>query len=206
MAKRKKAETETVCRTQDKDFETLSTLPTYSVSEKPRQHKKTYHELLQDPRWQKKRTEILIRDDFECQSCGDKDKTLHIHHRWYIWDNPPWDYPDHCFITLCENCHKRAKTLNNELVLAFHDIFDFNSIDDFVDSLKVCKKLLIKIKQEQPNVYADNLIIWKHMIEEPDFSVMVNRLMIYDGGARQDFVKYLYKIGYYGYTRCEPDI
>ena len=31
-----------------------------------------YSEKLKDPRWQKKRLEILERDNFRCQYCGDK--------------------------------------------------------------------------------------------------------------------------------------
>ena len=43
----------------------------------------TYKEKLLDPRWQKKRLEILNRDNFTCQCCGDDKKTLNIHHKYY---------------------------------------------------------------------------------------------------------------------------
>ncbi len=64
-----------------------------------------YSDKLKDPRWQKKRLEILQRDDFSCRKCGDKSSTLHIHHKYYTKDVEPWDYKDDCFITLCETCH-----------------------------------------------------------------------------------------------------
>lgn len=60
---------------------------------------------LQDPRWQKKRLEILDRDGFACQLCKDKESTLHVHHLKYIGDNP-WDTPDSLLITVCEACHE----------------------------------------------------------------------------------------------------
>lgn len=66
----------------------------------------TYSEKLLDPRWQKKRLEILNRDGFKCLDCGDADSTLHVHHRYYISGRHPWEYPDFCFKTLCKDCHK----------------------------------------------------------------------------------------------------
>lgn len=66
---------------------------------------KTYSEKLKDPRWQKKRLEILNRDKFKCQSCGNGELTLHVHHTKYIRGNDPWDYKDNFLVTLCELCH-----------------------------------------------------------------------------------------------------
>lgn len=70
--------------------------------------KLTYVEKLKDPRWQKKRLEILSRDNFTCQSCYDKTATLHLHHLDYISGNEPWEYPDEYLLTLCEKCHKKV--------------------------------------------------------------------------------------------------
>lgn len=63
----------------------------------------TYAEKLKDPRWQKKRLEILSRDGFSCWWCGDKETTLHVHHEAYSGE--PWEIPEYCLITLCEECH-----------------------------------------------------------------------------------------------------
>ena len=64
-----------------------------------------YSEKLKDPRWQKKRLEILQRDNFTCQRCDDKTTTLIVHHKDYLPKSEPWDYPDILLITLCEDCH-----------------------------------------------------------------------------------------------------
>lgn len=64
----------------------------------------TYSEKLRDPRWQKKRLQILNRDNFTCQWCQDTESTLHIHHLKYKGD--PWDIEDEFLITLCETCHQ----------------------------------------------------------------------------------------------------
>lgn len=63
-----------------------------------------YSEKLKDPRWQKKRLEILKRDDFKCTLCGDSQSTLHVHHLKYLDD--PWDIEDEFLVTHCEHCHK----------------------------------------------------------------------------------------------------
>lgn len=66
----------------------------------------SYQEKLTDPRWQKKRLEILERDGWKCRYCNDGKSTLHVHHILYISGNQPWEYKDSNFITLCEKCHK----------------------------------------------------------------------------------------------------
>lgn len=63
-----------------------------------------YSEKLKDPRWQKKRLEILQRDNFTCQLCEDKTTTLHIHHKKYTGE--PWEAPEEDLVTLCEHCHE----------------------------------------------------------------------------------------------------
>jgi hypothetical protein len=65
----------------------------------------TYKEKLKDPRWQKKRLEILERDMWTCQSCMDSASSLHVHHRYYASVENPWDYPSAALVALCETCH-----------------------------------------------------------------------------------------------------
>lgn len=73
----------------------------------------SYIELLRDPRWQKKRLEIMQRDEFACQRCFDSESTLNVHHRFYKKDSAPWDYPDGSLVTLCESCHKDESAILN---------------------------------------------------------------------------------------------
>jgi len=68
-----------------------------------------YSQKLRDPRWQKKRLHIMERDDWTCQKCFDADSTLVVHHRRYLPDKEPWDYPDYLLITLCEECHDQER-------------------------------------------------------------------------------------------------
>lgn len=74
----------------------------------------TYTEKLKSPKWQRKRLEILQRDNFTCTKCKSASETLHVHHRWYEENTEVWDYPDIVYQTLCEKCHKNT---NPELKL-----------------------------------------------------------------------------------------
>lgn len=73
--------------------------------------KTTYSEKLKDPLWQKKRLSVLSRDKFTCKLCGDKETTLHIHHKAYEYGKEPWDYDMDNFQTLCEPCHSLTELL-----------------------------------------------------------------------------------------------
>ena len=69
-----------------------------------------YFEKLRDPRWQKKRLEILNRDGFACRECHAKNRPLHVHHLFY--QGPPWRTPNFGLLTLCEDCHEEQHASN----------------------------------------------------------------------------------------------
>ena len=78
-----------------------------------------YSEKLKDPRWQKKRLEVLDRDGWTCQWCFDAESTLHVHHLWYC-NGEPWEVGDAALITLCESCHEtegKSRKNNEDLLL-----------------------------------------------------------------------------------------
>lgn len=65
----------------------------------------SYSQKLKSPLWQRKRLEIMGRDDFKCTACSLSNETLAVHHIWYTGYNP-WDAPDSDLQTLCDPCHK----------------------------------------------------------------------------------------------------
>lgn len=67
---------------------------------------KKYSDQLRDPRWQRKRLEVLSRENFRCQECYSTERTLHVHHVLYRRDALPWEYADNELIVLCETCHE----------------------------------------------------------------------------------------------------
>ena len=112
--------------------------------------KKNYSELLKDPRWQKKRLEILQRDKFTCRSCNDDLSTLHVHHFYYDNELLPWEYKDDDLITLCETCHKAITGLDRMLkysdygmetvicVTSLINQLEIDSINKFYESKNIC--------------------------------------------------------------------
>lgn len=77
--------------------------------------KKPYWEKLRDPRWQRKRLEVMERDGFACRSCGDSESTLNVHHGYYVKGREPWEYRDETLWTLCEECHEEIQELDLDL-------------------------------------------------------------------------------------------
>lgn len=82
----------------------------------------TYAEKLRDPRWQKKRLEVMKRDKFTCRDCGATDKTLHVHHCFYEKGNP-WETGSALMLTLCDKCHESRGELETQGKRALGFIF-----------------------------------------------------------------------------------
>jgi hypothetical protein len=68
-----------------------------------------YKEKLRDPRWQKKRLEILKRDKWKCKLCKDEKTELHVHHINYTGE--PWEAPNSDLVTLCAHCHVEVEQI-----------------------------------------------------------------------------------------------
>lgn len=75
----------------------------------------TYAEKLKDPRWQKRRLEILELDHHSCRNCNFKEN-LQVHHRAYLVGAQPWDYPEELLITLCAKCHHEEEHFKAEII------------------------------------------------------------------------------------------
>jgi len=88
-----------------------------------------YSEQLKSPKWQKKRLEIMQRDKFTCQLCGDKETTLNVHHINYINNKKCWEYKDKELITLCEHCHKEVELLKKDYKTNIENISIYKSTE-----------------------------------------------------------------------------
>lgn len=77
--------------------------------------KPTYWDLLKSPEWQKKRLEIMQRDEWRCTQCGSTVNWLQVHHGYYQTGKKPWEYPDETLHTLCEDCHKETTEMMRKI-------------------------------------------------------------------------------------------
>jgi hypothetical protein len=98
---------------------------------KPQQ---TYWQKLRDPRWQKKRLEIMQRDEFMCQNCFDKSTTLNVHHKIYTKGCEPWEYDDDNYITLCEPCHKSSHELIDDIKNRIYSPFMYDVFYELINN------------------------------------------------------------------------
>ncbi len=89
--------------------------------------KNNYAKQLQNPLWQKKRLEIMQRDDFACKMCHDDETMIQVHHTAYKKDLAPWEYGDSELITLCKDCHFEVTRLMKEEDVLFEEISIFKS-------------------------------------------------------------------------------
>lgn len=110
-----------------------------------------------DPRWQKKRLQIMDRDNFCCISCKSKDKTLNVHHAVpYRKETKIWEYENDELKTLCEDCHKEIseviKECTNIIMGSCHSSKSADLIHEILMKLDGCSneqlyKILVKISK-----------------------------------------------------------
>ena len=116
----------------------------------------SYKEQYLDPRWQKKRLEVLDRDEWCCQRCYDNESTLHVHHRYYIKKTAIWDYPLEAFLTLCEECHEyettTRKASEESLLFALRKKF-LSAEVDFI-AIEIHNMKLLHTSEIVASVYA----------------------------------------------------
>ena len=62
-----------------------------------------YAKKLQDPRWQRKRLEVMQKADWKCEICADAKEELNVHHPEYDKAYEPWQYDN--LQCLCKTCH-----------------------------------------------------------------------------------------------------
>jgi hypothetical protein len=84
----------------------LSSLPYAGSSPEKSVAKMTYTEQLKHPNWQRKRLEVMESAGWECENCGTKEVTLHVHHKIYIKGRMAWEYERDQLMALCEGCHE----------------------------------------------------------------------------------------------------
>lgn len=85
------------------------------ITDRPKRSSQTYGEKLKDPRWQKRRLEMLEAADWACDDCRTKSDTLHVHHGYYSRGMDPWEYPSDTLHVLCETCHKKSEVGRDKL-------------------------------------------------------------------------------------------
>jgi hypothetical protein len=82
---------------------------------------KTYSEKLRDPRWQRRRLEVMQRDNWQCRDCKCSHNNLQVHHVRY--SKEPWDIEADFLLTLCDSCHQNRGEVEQVAKLALDLLF-----------------------------------------------------------------------------------
>lgn len=130
---------------------------------KPKCYKSSYAEKLKDPRWQRKRLEILNRDEFKCVNCGTTEKSLQVHHHHYT-KGDPWETPSAMLSTLCDDCHSERHPLEKQAKEIFAEIIScietqkhyWEESSKFQRFLTSLSNVLVEVRNGECEVYSHN--------------------------------------------------
>lgn len=95
-----------------------------------------YSKLLRDPRWQRKRLEVLNDCEYRCQNCGATDKMLQVHHKHYVYGRKPWEYDKSELTCLCDTCHKELTEKAKKIKGFVDSVIGFGLADSICGYLK----------------------------------------------------------------------
>jgi hypothetical protein len=87
-----------------------------------------YADMLRDPKWQRKRLEVLKDADFSCENCGNNEEELSVHHRFYKKGAKPWEYENGDLVVYCKKCHEEWHEAKKELDIIIGNIPDKSSL------------------------------------------------------------------------------
>lgn len=147
--------------TEEADFRPALPLRSWPGIAEMQMTKLTYAEQLKHPKWQRKRLEALESANFQCTSCGDKEKMLHVHHKRYVKGRSAWEYDLPELSVLCEDCHAASHEIKDALAAFltrnFHDIpmeeFAYGLLGGFLSPFQLINEdeMIHAWKQAQPS-------------------------------------------------------
>lgn len=123
----------------------------------------TYADQLKSPKWQKKRLEIMERDNFTCTSCGDTESQFHVHHGYYEKGLMLWEYNNDTLHTLCFGCHSEAHSVLNVLKeqigeLELVSLYDLMYLLDLIKEQDNPRRFVLRqMINEFENIYSEQI-------------------------------------------------
>lgn len=98
-----------------------------------------YSEKLLDPRWQKRRLQLLEKAEWTCSACGEEKETLHVHHGAYLKGFDPWDYPDEMLHVYCHDCHEFAHE-KDAIFMRWYGSLNIQELESLSDNLPAIQR------------------------------------------------------------------
>ncbi len=107
-----------------------------------------FFEQYKRPEWQKKRLEVMNLAGFACQNCGDEEKTLNVHHKFYVKGRKVWEYDADDLECLCEPCHEYVHSLRDDL----KQLYGTLSVTSLEQILGYARTIAVEDNQGGPNL------------------------------------------------------
>lgn len=162
-------------------------------------NKEQYAALLLTVEWKDRRKKILKLDNNTCIGCNST-KNLCIHHLYYEGGKKPWNYPNKCLVTLCNECHYKEHfgkdisefTIENSKDPSYFPFFNRNSNKNTHKKVKF-KPLGLGIRNVKKVLhtygvkYVEGSIPYS-MRYTKDRKIVNCDFFIPNGGMRRDFV------------------
>lgn len=155
-----------------------------------------YKEKLKDPRWIKRRREIMERDNHKCMICGEDSVHLNVHHLRYRKDAEPWEYDDYELVTLCEDCHKMVHENNLNLEVRRSKISDRYRLCYGIDNSSVIRPGTVMTSDDMDLIfvcadfpYVNKLILQKfdgsrtNPLDYPAYMEVETQISVYKDGS-----------------------
>lgn len=133
----------------------------------------TYSEKLRDPRWQKKRLQILERDGWACCACKSTTNNLQVHHLIYAKCDP-WDYKPEALQTLCDSCHSFRQQITDRAANRYKLWLSTKSNDEIQDAAEESFQDSVDNHDDHhddnhnPDLIRDDALFREHLIRTMD--------------------------------------
>lgn len=79
----------------------------------------------------------MQQHNFQCEICDSSDKTLNIHHGYYLSGLKPWEYPEESLHCLCEDCHKQTQSLLTLIKKSLTDCNILSQVFGYISALEM---------------------------------------------------------------------
>lgn len=165
--------------------------------------KESFMAQYQDKRWYELSKKIKARDKNTCQMCGRNDLPVSVHHKVYIQNRNPWEYPDKDLICVCDRCHKYMSENNSTMTKAFMELkrsfreigFSDNVLYGIISHLQSLLYCVLEGEDINDNDCLNFLLSVIHSTQ--DYNDLKTLYLF--GVEEDDFIKFLYPNLYKNY-------
>ena len=152
------------------------------------------------PKWQKRRLEIMELYAFTCGICSSKEKTLNVHHLYYVKDRDPWEYGDDELMCLCQDCHQWVHKKQDDFkdacnkvhrnILSLGDTSAFDFVTGFMEGASQLGPFRIKFNGNKEWLHAFVLGCFKQILTNNSYHSLRELIELDDGFIDYEWLRF----------------